>query len=103
MIKRIDKLTSKTAYDNFKNVKEEKERMLVEAFKHDSQLPDFVDSQLIYTKVKHVGDEKITFVKACIEKESIMSYETERVEKLKKDIMIQKSDTALEDLDKEFE
>jgi hypothetical protein len=32
-----------------------------------------------------------------------MSYETERVEKLKKDIMIQKSDTALEDLDKEFE
>jgi hypothetical protein len=102
MIKRIDKLTAKTAYDNFKNVKIEKERILVEAFKHDPQLSDFVDSQLIYKKVKHEGEEKITFVKACIEKKDILYYEQERLEKLKKDIMINRSDTALEDLEKEF-
>jgi len=103
MNKRIEDLTAKVAYDNFKNIKQPKERLLVEAFKHDSDLSQFINSQLTYTKVKHEDEEKITFVKACIEKKSIMTYETERVEALRQKILIQKSDTALEDLDKEFE
>ncbi|MEA3521784.1 MAG: hypothetical protein U9R50_02285 [Campylobacterota bacterium] len=103
MIIRINDLTEKTAYDNFKNVKNPKEKLLVEAFKYDSDLPLFVKTQLVYSKVKHEDEEQITFVKACIAKESIMTYETQRVETLKKDIMIQKSDTALEELEKEFE
>ena len=103
MNKRIEDLTAKVAYDNFKNVKHPKEKLLVEAFKKDPDLSQFVNSQLLYTKVKHEDEEKITFVKACIEKKSIMTYETERIETLRQKILIQKSETALEDLDKEFE
>ena len=103
MYARIKTLTTKVAYENFSNITNTKEKLLVDGFKNDPELNVFVDSYLVYVKVKHEDDAAITFVKACIEKDKIMEYETKRIDDLKKSIMIQRSDTALDELDKEFE
>ncbi|MEA1919968.1 MAG: hypothetical protein U9N52_09025 [Campylobacterota bacterium] len=102
MNSRIKTLTTKVAYENFSKSSTPKEKLMVEGFKNDPELPIFVNSYLVYEKVKHEGDEAITFVKACIDKESIMTYQTKRLKALQKNIMIHKSDTALDDLEKEF-
>ncbi len=102
MYKRIKTLTAKVAYENFSKVSNDKERLLVDKFKNDPDLHIFVDSYLTYVKVKHEDEAAITFVKACIEKEKIMKYETKRTDELKKTVMIQKSDTALDELEQEF-
>jgi hypothetical protein len=102
MYGKIKTLTTKVAYENFSKITNTKEKLLVEGFKNDPELNVFVDSYLIYEKVKHEDDAAITFVKACIDKEKIMSYETKRINDLKKTIMIQRSDTALDELEQEF-
>ncbi len=102
MNKRIKTLTTKVAYENFSKVTNTKEKLLVKKFKDDPELSVFVDSYLVYEKVKHEDEAAITFVKACIDKDKIMSYETRRINELKKTIMIQRSDSALDELEKEF-
>jgi hypothetical protein len=102
MFDRIKALTTKVAYENFSKTTNPKEKLLVEGFKNDPELNIFVDSYLIYEKVKHEDDAAITFVKACIDKERIMSYETKRLKALQKTIMIYRSDTALDELENEF-
>ncbi len=103
MNKRIKTLTTKVAYENFSKINNPKEKLLVESFKNDPELNVFVDSYLVYEKVKHEDDAAITFVKACIDKERIMAYESKRLKSLQKTIMLHRSDEALDELDKEFQ
>ena len=75
----------------------------MEYFSKDSNLPIFVDTYLQYIKVKHEDDEDITFVKACIPKQTILTYQTDRLNKIQKALSIHRSEEAFDDLDKEFE
>ena len=100
---RIKKLVDISVYQHYKDTISPQENKLMEYFSTDRNLPIFVDMHLQYIKVKHEDDVDITFVKACIPKQTILTYQTDRLNKIQKTLSIHRSEEAFKDLDKEFE
>lgn len=102
MIRKIDNTINIIIYDNMKNVKSDKEKKLIKKFKKDKNLPLFVDKNLDYSKIKYEKEINTTFVKACIEKNTIIDYQKERLNLIKKEILNSKVNDAFNELDKEL-
>ncbi|MEA3373193.1 MAG: hypothetical protein U9Q62_05815 [Campylobacterota bacterium] len=100
---KISQLIDRSIYQHYKNSTTPKEDKMLEYFSKDVKLPIFVDSNLHYVKVKHEDNADITFVKACIPKQTILTYQTERLKNIQKELSIHRSDEALKELDREFE
>lgn len=103
MIKDINGLINIVVYENIKNITNQKEQDLVNNFKNDPNLKVFTDANLRYSKVVYEDEIDTTFVRACIPKKTIITYQENRLKTITKALSVSRSDQALSDLDKEFE
>jgi len=102
MIRKIDDTIEIIIYDNMKYVKNNKEKKLIEKFKKDKDINLFVRKNLNYSRVKYEEEIKTIFVRACIQKDTIISYQKERLGIIKKEILNSKVNDAFDELEAEL-
>lgn len=107
---KIDKSIEVIIYDNFKHIKNNKEKELLIRFQNDPLLDTFVTKHLKFEKVEHLmpqektlfQDERIreeTFTGCLIEKQIIIDYQKERLTNIRKELVHFKADNAFNELD----
>jgi len=111
MIKKLNGLVEVVVYDNFKNIKDPKEKALLNEFKKDPDIALFVQKEMKYEKVEHFQEEKgglfskarpeQTFAGGMIPKQSIVAYQKDRLEKIKYTLTHFRATNAEDELDKE--
>jgi hypothetical protein len=99
MIKKIDGTIEVVIHENTKKITNEKEKAVVEKFKVDTNLPLFVRQNINYSRVVYEDEVHTTFVRACIPNSNILEYQKERLTKIKKAVLKQKSKNAFGELD----
>jgi hypothetical protein len=69
---------------NKRKLRDEKERQLVAQFRNDLELVSFVRGQRQFIKIIYEDDEnvKAAFVKACLSRETVVSYQKERLQRI---------------------
>ena len=112
MIKRLNQINEVIVYENFRNLKDPKEKALVEAFKNDPELGTFVLRSMKYEKVEHyTAKEKTlftdarpeqTFAGGMIPKQMIIEYQKERLQKIKTSLTTMRFDVGMDELDQAF-
>lgn len=100
MIKKIGEIVEIVIYDNMQTVKGVKDKTIVEKWKDDSNLPVFVNKYLNYSRVAYEDEVDTTFVRACIPRQVITNYQTDRLQDIESLVLSYKSDSALDELDK---
>jgi len=97
-------------YDNFKHVKNLKEKEFLKRFKNDHNLDTFITKNLKFEKVEHLlPQEKTlfqdartreeTFAGCLMEKKIIIDYQKERLTNIRKELVHFKADNAFDELD----
>jgi len=99
MIKKINGLIDVVVYDNIKNIKNQKEKKMVNKWKKDPNLPVFTAKNLNYSRIAYEDEIDTTFVRACIPKQIVFLYEKERLFNIQKSLVKFKSSSAIEELD----
>ena len=61
---------------------DEKERQLVEQFRNDPELKNFVAEQRQFLKIAYGEDVRAAFVEACLSREIVVAYQIERLKKI---------------------
>jgi len=102
MIKKINGTIDIVIYENMKNVQNEKEKEVINKWNKDSNLPVFINQNLEYNRVKYEDEIETTFVRACIPNQTIITYQTERLSSIKKEVLKYKSKSALDEMDMEL-
>lgn len=108
--RKIDKGIEVIIYDNFKHVKDPKEKELIKRFQNDPNLGTFVAKNLRFEKVEHLLPKEATlfadartreetFAGCLIEREVIVDYQKERLTKIRKELVNFKADNAFDELD----
>jgi hypothetical protein len=111
MVKKLNGLVEVVVYDNFKDVKDVKEKALLNEFKKDPEINIFVQKNMKYEKVEHFEEEKgglftkahpaQTFAGGMIPKQLIITYQKDRLEKIKYSLTHFRATNAEDELDKE--
>ena len=101
MKRKIDDTIEIVIYDNMKKVTNEKEKAVISKFKNDENLPIFINKYIDYSKVSYEDEIDTTFVRACIPKNTIIAYQTERLTKIKKEVLKVKARNAYDYLESE--
>lgn len=111
MIKKINGLIEIVVYDNFKDLKDPKEKLLVNEFKKDSNLELFVTKNMAYEKLDSFEEQKESIFKkyrpaqsfagGMIPKQVIIDYQKERLQKIKYEITHHRLKNAEDELDNE--
>ncbi|MEA3512850.1 MAG: hypothetical protein U9R37_04560, partial [Campylobacterota bacterium] len=99
--RKIDDTIEIVIYDNLKNIKNEKEKAVVNQFKKDIDLPVFIKKNVRYSRVSYEDEINTTFVRACIPKTTIISYQEERLKKIKNEVLNVKVNNAFDDMERE--
>jgi hypothetical protein len=99
MTSKIDGITEIVVYENYRNLKDPKEKEFVKAFMKDSELPVFVRQSMRFRDIIYDKDTYTAFGKACIEKDELVKYQEERLGKLKTALSQERSDKAFEEMD----
>jgi hypothetical protein len=96
MIKKINGLIEVVVYDNFKDLKDPKEKALVSEFKQDANLEVFITKNMKYEKVESFEEQKESLFKkyrpaqsfagGMIQKQILIDYQKERLQKIKYEI-----------------
>ena len=111
--KRINKLVEVSIYDNFKRVKDPKEKELLNRFKTDPELYVFITKYMKFEKIEHFEKKSDglftnarpaqTFTSCMIPKQAIVTYQTERLTLLQKELVDFKADNSIDEMDAEIE
>lgn len=107
---KIDKSIEVIIYDNFKHIKDAKEKELIKRFQNDENLDTFVTKNLKFEKVEHLTPKDATlfadartreetFAGCIIEKKAIIDYQTERLTNIRKELVNFKANNAFDELD----
>lgn len=99
MTKTIDDVIDIVIYDNTKKITNPKEKKLVELWSEDSDLDKFVKKSLRYSKIIYEDEIDTTFVRACISNDTVINYQKERIEGIKKSLLNYKKDTAIDEME----
>jgi len=102
MVIRLEKALDSVVYENFRNQTEPTARALIERFKHDENLPTFVQSAVIYENIEYKKKQSTAYARVCIPKERLVAYQEERVGKLRKAVTLHHRDRAFDELDNEM-
>lgn len=112
MVKRLNEINEVIVYENFRNLKDPKEKALVEAFKKDSELNVFVTRSMRYEKIEHYQAQEKTFLTKArpeqtfaggmIPKQMIIDYQKERLQKIKTSLTTLRYETGMDELDEQF-
>jgi len=99
MTKKIDNIIDIVIYDNTKKITNQKEKKLVELWNTDPKLNLFVLKNINYSKVVYEDEIDTTFVRACIPNKTVMDYQTQRLQDIKKSLLNYKKDSALNEME----
>ncbi len=102
MSKKINDVIEIVIYDTKGNIKDKKEKAVVEKFKKDENLGVFVKRNMNYSKIVYEEDIKTVFVRACIPAKTIISYQESRLMDINEAVLGAKSSSAFGSLDDEF-
>ncbi|MGB5866614.1 MAG: hypothetical protein WBG69_01960 [Arcobacteraceae bacterium] len=102
MVKKINGTIDIVVYENVKNITNDKEKVLVEKWKIDSNLPVFVNKHLNFSRVTYEDEINTTFVRACIANETIINYQKERLQDIKKEVLKFKSKTTIDEMENDL-
>ena len=86
MKKKLDDTIEVVVYENIKNVTSKKEREVIEKFKQDINLPIFIKKNINYSRISYEDEIDTTFARACIQNKIIIQYQTQRLNKIKKEV-----------------
>jgi hypothetical protein len=101
MIKKIDDLIEVVLYDNYKDLKDPKEKDFIQKLGKDDNLHLFVRKNMVFHKIKYDKDLKTAFVKACIDNDVFLKYQKERSKKLAYELTHYRADKNFDELEKE--
>jgi len=107
---KIDKSIEVIIYDNFKHIKDSKEKELIKRFQNDTNLDTFVTKNMKFEKVEHLLPKESTlfsdartreetFTGCLIEKQIIIDYQKERLTEIRKELVHFKANNAFDELD----
>ncbi len=102
MAKKINGVIDVVVYDNIKNIKDPKEKLIVDKFKRDPNLNLFVQKHLKYTKTIYEDKIHTAFVRACIDNKTFLQYQKTRIYDINGQVLGAKSSNAFDSLDDEF-
>ena len=102
MTKRIDDVIDIVIYKNMGNIKNPKEKSVVDRFKKDENLKVFVKQNINYSKVVYEDEIKTAFVRSCIPATTILKYQNSRLSDINKAVLSSKSGSAFDSLNDEF-
>ncbi|MGD9807676.1 MAG: hypothetical protein AB7E76_00935 [Deferribacterales bacterium] len=86
-------------YQNFSNLKDQKEKTFVMMFKDDKDAPYFIRQHMTFLDIEYKKNIQTAFVKACIDKDTIIAYQDKRVGTIKYELTHKRADNAFEELD----
>ncbi len=102
MSKKINDVIEVVIYDTKGNIKDKKEKAVVNQFKKDENLGVFIKKNMKYNKVTYEEEVKTAFVKACIPVKTIMVYQEGRLMEINEAVLNAKTSSAFGSLDGEF-
>jgi hypothetical protein len=102
MVIRLQNAMESVVYENFRERRDPLERALIDSFKTDANLPVFVEGSVIYENIEYREKQSTAYTRVCIPKEKLVSYQEERVGKLKKAVTLHHRDRAMGELDGEL-
>ena len=79
--------------------RDEKERQLVEQFRNDPELKNFVAEQRQFLKITYGEDVRAAFVKACLSREIVVAYQKERLQKITTELSKNRAESAFGELE----
>ena len=79
--------------------RDEKERQLVEQFRNDPELKNFVAEQKQFLKITYGEDVRAAFVKACLSREIVVAYQKERLQKITTELSKNRAESAFGELE----
>ena len=79
--------------------RDEKERQLVEQFRNDPELKNFVTGQRQFLKIAYDEDVRAAFVKACLSREIVVVYQKERLQKITTKLSKNRAESAFGELE----
>ncbi len=96
---KIETIIQTVLYDFYKKSKTDQEKELISKFEKDPYLPLFVKKNLKFTHIDYEKKIDTSFVKASLDKRTLIDYQKERLEKITKAILSQKADDAFDELE----
>ena len=79
--------------------RDEKERQLVEQFRNDPELKNFVAEQRQFLKIAYGEDVRAAFVEACLSREIVVAYQKERLQKIITELSKNRAESAFGELE----
>ncbi|MDG2195922.1 MAG: hypothetical protein P8O70_03365 [SAR324 cluster bacterium] len=79
--------------------RDEKEYQLIEQFRNDPELKNFVTGQRQFLKITYDDDVRAAFVKACLSREIVVAYQKERLQKITTELSKNRAESAFGELE----
>ena len=79
--------------------RDEKERQLVEQFRNDPELKNFVTGQRQFLKITYDEDVRAAFVQACLSRETVVAYQKEGLQKITTELSKNRAESAFGELE----
>jgi hypothetical protein len=86
-------------YQNYSDLKDPKEKQFVMAFKNDKYAPVFIRKTMTFPNIDYRKSEQTAFVKACIDKDTIVEYQKKRINKIKYALTHKHADDAFKEME----
>lgn len=102
MVKKINETIDIVIYENVKNIQNKKEKAVVDKWKVDSNLPVFVNKHIDFSRVAFEDEINTTFVRACIDNNTIIDYQKNRLNTIKKEVLKFKANTGIDEMESEI-
>jgi hypothetical protein len=102
VVQRIDEATKKMIYENFSVSNNPAERELVKRFETDEVLPRFVKAKSRFYNIEYREKVDKAFARNCVDRQSLLDYEQERLEKIRVAVIEQYQQEAFSELETEW-
>jgi hypothetical protein len=102
MQKELSGIIEAVIYNNYADLKDPKEKKFIMQFKDDKDAPVFIRANMKFPSIEYKKKEQTAFVKGCIDKKVIVSYQEKRADKIKYELTHHRADNAFEEMDKEL-
>ena len=99
MFNKINGIVEIVIYDNYGNITDPDEKAFINKVKEDEYLNVFIKKNLTYPRVEYKEKIYTAFVKACIPNETIIKYQSERSQKIAKNLSLFRSKKGFEELE----
>ena len=102
MGKRIQMAMESVAYEAYRQRTEPTEKVLIQSFTQDDNLPAFINASVVYENIEYREKTFMAYTRVCISKERMLAYQAERVQLLAKIVTLHRRDRGMNELESEL-